>query len=258
MYVYGDLILVLNLVMNSMIFVLTAWAAGINYKVWKIMLAAAAGGVYALGSLGAGETALYHPLAKLAVSVALVTVAYGVKPLRTLAALTAYFYVVSLLFGGAVVGWLFLAGSGWQPGEALRAVTWLDLGIGSMAGLLLVFLVSRRVLANMSRRRQLLPVTVNYAGRQVGLTALLDTGNALYTAGQKPVVLVDRQALGPVLGSQAGRYLEETAAGEWLTRLEECRDEAWLSRIQVIPCRSVGGRSLLLGFRPDGDRKSVV
>lgn len=249
MYVYGDILLLVNTVMNSLILALTAWAAGITYKKWRLFAAAVLGSIYALGGLFAADMFFYSLPAKLLAAALLVVTAFGRRPFGSLLLLTAYFYIVSLLLGGAVVGWLLLAASGGQGWPQVEA---RHLAAGAAAAIGLTLIVGRRLAAGLGRRPLILPVTVSLDGRQIRLTGLLDTGNSLYTVGgRRPVVLIEQQALEPLLSSALGDYLRRTRPDVWFADIENCGDPDWLCRLQVIPCHGVSGQGLLLGFRPD-------
>jgi stage II sporulation protein GA (sporulation sigma-E factor processing peptidase) len=250
MYVYADILLLINTLMNGLIFLLTAWAAGIAAQPWRILAAAALGALYALGGIIPTAAPLYAPAAKIAASALLVWLALGPRTLRSFLLATACFYLVSLLLGGAILGWLLLVAGG--AGETWPAVTWQHLAAGGLLALLLVGLVWRRLLGGLPRRRLLLPLLLEYAGRRAKLTALLDTGNHLYTIGnRRPVVLVEQNTLATLLGATVSGYLANTPPAEWLACLDQCGDPEWLARIHIIPCRGIGGDGLLLGFRPD-------
>lgn len=136
MYVYADVVLLVNLIMNSLIIWLTAWAAGIRYCWWRITLAALAGGLYSLAGIYQELHLLYTPFAKLLISILLIIFSFGWQSLRRLVLLVGLFYIVSFLLGGAVVGWLFffsrnvvkwLANSMapsclWQPGWSRNGI----------------------------------------------------------------------------------------------------------------------------------------
>jgi stage II sporulation protein GA (sporulation sigma-E factor processing peptidase) len=250
MYVYADILLLVNTLMNGVILLLTAWAAGLGYKAWRLLAAALLGALYALGGLLPALALLYAPAAKLAAAAAIVWLAFAPRTWRAMLLATAAFYLVSLLLGGAVLGWLLLAAGPGAP--AWPTPAWHHLAAGAALALLLTGLLWRRLLAGLTRRRLLLPLVLGYAGRRVTLTALLDTGNHLYTLGsRRPVVLVDRGPLEPLLGPPVADYLRRTPPAHWLADLDRCGDREWLARVQIIPCRSVGGGGLLLGFRPD-------
>lgn len=251
MYVYADILLIINTAMNGLILFLTAWAAGLAYRVWRLLAAAFAGALYALGGVLAMDTLLYALPVKLAVAALLVRLAFGPRPWRPLLLATAYFYLVSFLLGGAVLGWLLLASSG--PGVPFwPKVYWYHLAAGSLLALLLVGPVWRRLIAGLTRRPHLVLLLLGYGGRQISLTALLDTGNSLYTlSGRQPVILVEHRALEPLLPGRVNDYLRRTPPAAWPAGLADCPDAEWLVRVQLIPGRGVGGQTLLLAFRPD-------
>ncbi|MDR3564935.1 MAG: sigma-E processing peptidase SpoIIGA [Negativicutes bacterium] len=255
MYIYADVFLVLNIVLNSIILVLAAWSAGIPYRVWRILTAAVFGSVYALGGLAGEYVLLYSPPVKLLVSVIIVILAFPAKSFRLLLTAIAAFYLVSLLLGGAIIGWLLFAqsgDSGLAQGIAWARPAWTHLAAGTAIVFGLAFLTFRHMAANRARRPMLFPLILSYGGRQIELTALLDTGNQLFSLPERtPVVLITERALAPLLSEAVKDYLKTTEPVDWLAHLDRCQDFHWLSRIQIIPYRAVGASSMLLGFRPD-------
>jgi stage II sporulation protein GA (sporulation sigma-E factor processing peptidase) len=255
MYIYADIFLALNIILNSIILVLTAWTAGMALTIWRLLTAAALGSIYALGELTGLSGVFYTPLAKFLVSLILVLTAFPIKSFRSLTIAVACFYVVSLLLGGAVIGWLFFLQPAdyWRTGEiAWLSVSWKHLAAGGLIAFLLAALAFRHLAANMLRRQTLFRMAISYNGRQVELVSRLDTGNDLYTVPERrPVILVSGQALAPLLSEEVNKYLKTTDPASWLSNLDKCQDVSWLSRIQVIPYRGVGASSILLGFRPD-------
>jgi stage II sporulation protein GA (sporulation sigma-E factor processing peptidase) len=255
MYVYADVVLAINIAMNSLILILTAWSAGISYKLWRIIAAASAGSLYVIWGLIAWNTAFYTPFAKFVAAAVIVNIAFKIRTVRTLLVTIACFYVISLLMGGAVIGWwyYFSQGSPLQ-GELFPSgsLSWKYLLAGAATVLILVLLAFRRLAANITRRSNLYTAVVTYEGRSVRFTALLDTGNELFApAGRKPVVLVEQNVLMPILGEAVNNFLRDNSPDTWVSKIDQCPDSTWLARLQLIPYRSVGGRSLLIGFRPD-------
>lgn len=255
MVIYADVFLAINFLLNSIVLVLTAWAAGIGYKVWRVFAAATLGSIYALGTLVADHAVFYSPFVKLIASITIVLAAYRMVSLRSLLIAIACFYLVSLLLGGAVVGWLFFfqPADYWRTGQtAWLSLSWTHLATGAVLTFVLALAAFRVLHANMARRRMLLPVVISYNGRQVTVMSLLDTGNALYgMTGRTPVVVVTQQSLVQVLSEPVQNYLRQNEPDVWLANLAECQDQEWLSRIHPIPYRAVGTHSMLLGFRPD-------
>jgi stage II sporulation protein GA (sporulation sigma-E factor processing peptidase) len=255
MYIYADIFLALNIILNGTILVLTAWTAGMALNIWRVLGAAVLGSMYALGELTGLPGVLYTPLAKFLVSLVIVLTAFPIKSFRSLTIAVACFYLISLLLGGAVIGWLYFLqpADRWSTGEiAWGSVSWKHLAAGGAIAFLLAVLAFRRLAASLLRRQMLFRMAISYNGCRVELVSRLDTGNELYTVlERKPVILVSRQALEPLLSEEVNTYLKTIDPASWLADLDKCRDVSWLSRIQVIPYRGVGASSILLGFRPD-------
>ena len=252
MIIYADLVLAINILMNSLILWLTAVATGVRFTAWRIGLAAVAGSVYVL--LGAVQelSMLYSPLAKVFVSASLVFITFGYISLRLFLFQVGAFYFVSFLLGGAVLGWLFF----WEDHLPLRqgeiSLNWINLAVGSLVGAGLAVALTRRCISRMYRKKTLYELHIEYRGKKAAVMAMLDTGNGLYTiVGRKPVIPVEVASLMPLLSSGATRFLSECAPEEWLGSLDSCNDAEWLSRVEVVPYRSVGAASMLLAFRPD-------
>lgn len=255
MYIYADIVILLNIVMNTAILMLTAAAAGTSYKLWRVLIAAVIGAVYALGGVLPDLASFYSVLAKLVVSGLLIVVAFGLKPGRLLAFLLGIFYLVSFILGGAVFGWLFF----WQSGKELAIVrlvpdslSTLQLAAGSLLGTGLIILVARRVITNLQRRRTLYSTQISYRGKTVELTGLLDTGNGVYSlVGHKPVVIAEAASIVNLLSRAVSDFLQNTKPEMWLSKLPECQDEAWLGSVEVVLYKVIGNGGMLLGFRPD-------
>ncbi|SDF06979.1 sigma-E processing peptidase SpoIIGA [Sporolituus thermophilus] len=249
MYIYADVVIALNLIMNSLILWLTAWAAGVRYRWWRVILAASVGGLYSLIGIYQEFYLLYTPLAKLLISILLIIFSFGWQSLRLLFLLVGLFYLVSFLLGGAVVGWLFFSQATWLSGWQ---IAWYHLALGSLVGTGMAVLLLRYVLQRRRQQRHLYSIEVEYGGRKVSLTALLDTGNGLFSPlSRRPVIIMDCSKVMSLLSPEAAAFLRTYAPNEWLTELTYCSDTGWLERVEVIPYRAVSGMSMLLSFRPD-------
>ena len=265
MYVYADVIFIINIIMNSTILLLTAWTAGIRYKLWRIIIGGIIGSCYLLIGMLPGIT-IYQPVCKVIISFLLLVIAFGVKPLRSMLLLMAFFYVIAFILGGAVAGWLYF----WQTSHYLGSVnlflvdlSWLDLLFGSGVGVLLIMIVLRRILPRLIRHQNSYQVKIEYEGRKVEFTAMLDTGNGLYTVvGRRPVIVVNYKDIEPILSAEVVGFLRKYPPEMWLINLDQCMDISWMARMQIIPYHGIGSKSMMLAFRPDcfmvGNKDSFV
>lgn len=254
MYIYADVVLLFNVIMNSIVLWLTAHAVGIGFSWKRLLLAALSGGFYALAGILPAIAMLYSIPGKLIVSVVLIFIAFGRRSIKTTLLLVGTFYIVSFVLGGAAVGWLFFIQNEapYRAGNILES-SWQGVAISSVVAIALIVLLVRRLIHNkISRRRTFYQTEIEYKSRCEQFKGMLDTGNTLYSLlGRKPVVLLAWQAALPLVGPQVADYLTQNIPEVWLSNLDACQDTAWLARVEVIPCQSVGGKNMVLGFRPD-------
>ncbi|MGI6093614.1 MAG: sigma-E processing peptidase SpoIIGA [Veillonellaceae bacterium] len=254
MYVYVDVLLCVNVIMNTILLIITAWLARISFAWWRVILAACLGALYVIGGALLEFAIFYTPIFKLFVSFSLIFIAFEFKTWRAFLLQIAVFYITSFILGGAVLGWLFFWCSGnpfSQLGKEI-STSWILLTGGIFVCFALLSIVTKFVLNRMLRQRTLYQTEAKYNDKSVVFTAMLDTGNALYTIlGRRPVVLVNQTTIEQLMDDCVAKFLKDCPSEQWFENLEACGDDAWLSRVQIIPYQSVGINNLLLGFRPD-------
>ena len=253
MSIYADVVLLINFIMNSIILVVTAYAAGISFNWRRLLLTAVAGGVYTLVGIFPEMAMFYSIPGKLLASVVIILLAFGYRSVKITVTLTGIFFIVSFIFGGALLGWLYFIQTEvpYRAGTTIK-LSWGNLVVGSVVGIILILLVVKRLLARMYRYKTFYQAKIEYAGQLQEITGMLDTGNGLYSLlGRKPVVLLSLQSALQLLGAKVAAFLTTNRPDSWLANLDKCQDSAWLARVEIIPCQSVGGCNMLLGFRPD-------
>lgn len=250
MYIYADVVLLINLLMNILILLCTAWVLKVPFKRWRLLSAAMIGSAYALGEVIPLLAFLYLPVMKVLFSVMLVYIAYGFTSVRKLVLLVGGFYLISFILGGAVIGWLFFS----RPTSTFlgKTISWQILLVGSLLAVGFMFVTVNFITNHFIEKTLFYQVYITLGERSVKLRGFLDTGNHLYSVvAHKPVVLVNYSAAKTILSTEVIRYLDTTESEAWLNCLDKCQDQQWLSRVEVIPYHGVGSQSVLLGFRPD-------
>lgn len=253
MYIYADMVLLINFIMNSVILVLTAYSAGISFQWKRLLLAALMGGIYVLGGIFPELAMLYSIPGKLLASVIIILLAFGYRSIKITLILVGTFFIVSFILGGSVLGWLYFVQTG-RTGSITDGInlSWSNLAIGSVLAIILILLIVKQMFGRMYRHQTLYRTKIKYDGRVIEITGMLDTGNGLFSLlGHKPVVLLTYQASLGLISSEACNFLNSYSPEAWLSNLDQCQDSAWIARIEIIPYQSVGSRNMILGFRPD-------
>ncbi len=248
MVVYLDVLLAVNLVMDYVTLSAAAGLAGVYVKRTRLLLAAVAGGAYAVFAVKLQWLALFPFRVIFGLAVCFIAF-YGKKPLSRLCLL--YFLVAAGFAGlatalGAATGRRLLLGAGYYMAVPMKV-------------LLLAMAVSYAVSGISLRgdalhgpiRREVETLSIRFFEREAAVRVLHDTGNTLSEpVSGKPAIVINRECAERLLGEYAvalrGVSPGNTAGG--LVRLP--RDAA--KRFGLLPFSAVGtGEGLLLYFRPD-------
>lgn len=252
-YVYLDVLVAINLVMNLIILFLTAFLAQVPGRPLRLALGAAVGTVYAVYLVLSPPTAGAGWVSKVAFSLLILVAAFvPTSPVRFLRA-AGYFYLVSFTLGGAALAVYYLSlAPALTTSGPLPAVPWwalvLGLAIAVPAGRLAWLYLNRRrwhqdVLAKLS---------VKWGQKEAEVKAILDSGNLLVDPlTGAPVVVAEAKALSLLLPARLFAALEGGKLD--LERLSQVlATEPKAHRFRIIPYDSLGQtNSLLLAFRPD-------
>lgn len=252
-YLYLDLYLVYNLVVNYVLLWATARFARVSTTAYRLLLAAATGALYALASLFPSWRPFFSLPGKVAFSLLMVAMAFSPVSLRGFSRLVGYFLALAFLLSGALLALAYLpVSSATRAGPTLSRLPWwlVLLAAGTCAAILWL---SRDLLRRRPWREMLcIPVEIVFGPDIVQVQALVDTGNHLREPlSQFPVVIVEYSALREVLPEEVRRWFDE--GGEELPVKDLWpREPVWSTRFRLIPFASLGKQNgMLIGFRPD-------
>ncbi|WP_031513446.1 sigma-E processing peptidase SpoIIGA [Desulfofalx alkaliphila] len=257
--VYLDTVVLGNLVMNYAILWATAKFAQFYPSRWRLLCGAAVGSIYAL-------TVFIPPLQwmliwcfKLLLSLLMVLAAFGFLPWRRLLITLAYFYLASFAIGGAVFAALFFLQSSGYYGKLKDITTALESNFWWAIAFALVLTAAtgwwgaalyRKSLHQKSYKRM---VTIDMLGRQVQISALIDSGNALYDPlTGLPVTVVEYGAIKGLLPAAIQELYEQKGTVDYQQWQRVLSGSPWAGRFKLIPYRSLGkSQGMLWGFTPD-------
>jgi len=248
MVVYLDVLFAVNAVMDYATLAAAAGLAGVRVKRYRLLLAAFAGGVYALVAT-LWEWLSWFPI-RLLCGIGVCAAAFmGQKPLRRLCML--YFLVTAGFAGlatafGAATGRRLLLGAGYYIAIPLRLLLFVMAVSYAVSGIFL-----RGDALHGPIRKEVETLVINFQGREVLVRVLHDTGNTLSEpmSGRSALVL-DSACAARLFGEYAGvlKGITRENAAECLTRLPKELSR----RFGLLPFSAVGtGQGLLLYFRPD-------
>ena len=240
--IYADVLVALNLYVTWFLLLASEALSGRPCRRWRRGLAALAGGLSSL-AIFLPELPFWLLAAfKLALAAAITGIAGGRGGFfRRM----GFFFAANFLFAGVMIAlWLLAAPPRLviRNGVVYYHIPAMTLAVSTVLayGAVRIFALLREKTA---ARERTFTARLGFGGREVLLRVLLDTGNRLKSMGGLPGVICDRRALEGLLPPELLEALENPGAGPACGK--------WRDRVRLIPCETVGGGSLLAGFRPD-------
>lgn len=249
MYVYIDVIVLINLFVNTLLLLLTAWLLGLSYKKTRLAAAVLITVVYVVIFIAYPANLCSHPFAKFLVSAVVLFVAFGKKTWRDFILLLGTFYIISFVLGGAVLGYYFFC----QQIVSVHDFNFINLDLpllmqGLLIGALLFYGLAKFIFRRQANENFITDVRLTNNRRQIIIRGFWDSGNQLYDiTGAKPVILIEEEILRPLFSDAVNQFMAETDEKEWFSRWPSCQDERWKKSMAMISYRSIGGSNLLIG-----------
>jgi stage II sporulation protein GA (sporulation sigma-E factor processing peptidase) len=246
--VYLDLLFLLNALADYVLLFVAGRLAGARVRHLRLIGAAALGGLYACAEPLGILPWVFGPVGVLGAAALVLTIAYAPVPWRQALRLGLAFLGAAIALAGAVFALVFLRAAGTAAG-----LPWWALALPLGAAVVAAQRYGSRALRRWRAAPQaLVPIAVGVDGREIELTALVDTGNRLRDPlGQDPVLVVEARALRSLLPPE----LLPSATGRaavWADIAEAWEGSPWAARLRVIPYSALGTEGgLLIGFRPD-------
>lgn len=221
---YADVLFLINFILDFLCLYTAGAVLAVKMKLYRIFIAAAAGGFYSLlAAYALSSPAFYVPAAHVAGAFLLCFIAYGTSSPKAFIGRTAVFILTAAFAGGALSAFFSLAGKYYSYNGGLYA----DISPGFLIGVA-VFSVGAAYLYALVCRRKISHTTVcaeiEKDGETFQVTLLVDSGCFVVDPlTGKGVVVVSHAA-----------FLGKTP-----------------STPRVIPVKTAGGNALLYGFKPD-------
>ncbi len=248
--------------MDFVILLLASRLSGYRVKTVRLCVGALVGSIYVLAVFLPQIPFIYNMACKLLYSCLIIIVTFYPCRLKKFLTLFTYFYAVSFALGGAVYAFAALSETlnGRSQYDIIvnlvrKSANLTDILIWGFPLALLFWAILGRAVWNGLKRGLLqatlrFPISIKFAGLEVMLDGLVDTGNQLRDPLTKfPVVVVEAEILVPHLPPGFAAIM----SGADLGLLQAClAGTVWENRLHLIPFISVGQQNgLMLGLVPD-------
>lgn len=254
MILYVDILFVINALIDYLLLLLSARAAGEPLRRMRFIFAAVLGGLYAVFLFVPGWTFLNRSGYKILSAGLMLLIAYGAT--RHLWKQSLIFLGLTCALGGGVMAVGMLDGAALSLGRGVvYSVPDLKLVLLSAAGCYAALsLVMPNLLRHTTAQGEVCSVEFELYDRKISLTALMDTGNTLTDPGSGcPVPVAEGLSVAALFPPDHRPGREDL--GDPVLGMTRLNTGAWKGRFHLLPYRAVGvERGFLLAVRVDGMR----
>ncbi|MFZ7103217.1 MAG: sigma-E processing peptidase SpoIIGA [Peptococcaceae bacterium] len=258
--IYIDMVFLINFTMDFFILWATAKMGRLRTTFKRLCLGAFSGALYAILIFLPGLSLLNTILAKILCSLFMILVAFGFNNIRRFFKSAAYFYFVSFVMGGAVLGSMYLFETNPEVIETWNGIAvnvinfktaWLLAGL--MVAVVLGIWGAAYIRRNLQQGPWLVKAKVIIGEHIIEVDALVDTGNQLNDPiTQEPVMIIEHRMLEKALPPEFIRILNKKEISSLDQQLNTLTGAEWQTRIRLVPFSSLGNQNgMLVALKPD-------
>lgn len=241
MVVYADVLLIVNLFVNYALLLCSSMIMKKHTQRLRILLGAAIGAFYGFVVFLPELPSLAEFALRFAATVLIVLGTFGYKNFPSFLRSFFTFFAVSFAFGGIMlVLWVTVAPIGmiYNNGAVYFDIDLAVLAVSTVVSFAVVSLIAHFT-ARRAPKDSIALVKISYKGKEVKLTALIDTGNSLCeTFSRYPVVLGEAESLEKIIPDAVRAFIN----GDDVSSSPEMR---------LVMHKTVSGTGVLPVFRPD-------
>jgi stage II sporulation protein GA (sporulation sigma-E factor processing peptidase) len=259
LYIYLDVIWLLNFLFDGLLLLLTAYILKRKISIWRLALGAFIGSLIVILMVSPMSMYATHPIIKLIFSFFIIGSAFGFKRFRYFLQNLLTFYFATFVVGGGMIGVHYFLE---YEVEILDGVLMTNsTGLGNpiswafvVIGFPVLWYFTRKQITDFEMKKihfdQIVDVVICIDSLNLRLKGLIDSGNQLYDPITKsPVLIIDTTKTADFFPES---IIQQSKNIELLGSNEDNEAHKWESRIRIIPYRGVGqDHQFLLAIKPD-------
>lgn len=255
MTIYLDVVIIENLIMNSIIIYATAIVTKAKIEHLRIFLASLIGAIYSVLSYISKLAIFSNLFIKILLSIVMVYIAFNPPKIKTLGKQLLLFYLTSFLFGGVAFSLIYII----KPQEILMK-DGLFLGtyplktvfLGAIIASIILITAFKVIKNKITAKDIYCNIEIYLEQKNIEIKAMLDTGNLLKEPiSGIPVIVVEHTKLYDIIPKEILNNLDKILGGDLESIPEEIK-EKYLTKLKVIPYSSLGKQNgMILGIKAD-------
>lgn len=259
MTIYLDVVIVENLIMDTIIIYATAIVLKVKIRHLRIIISSLIGAIYSVLSY-ISDLEIYNNLfLKIFLSIVMVYIAFSPQNIKTLMKQILIFYLTSFLFGGVAFALIYVI----KPQEILMK-NGLFLGmyplktvfLGAIVATAILITAFKVVKSNITKKDMMCNVSIELNNKTVNIKTMIDTGNMLKEPiSGLPVIVVENTALYELIPKEILDNLDDILGGDF-QKIPDNIKSTYIAKLKWIPYSSLGKQNgMLVGIKAD---KAIV
>ena len=235
--IYADVLVILNIYVTYLMLSLTGVICRKKRNPLRLLISSAAAGFYSLIILVPDISETLTAVTRIPFGIALCLTAFGFCNKRVFLRIVLCFFAVSFSFAGIMLFlWLFFAPQGMYYSNG---IVYFNINTATLVVLTIICYVIVSVFHRYIRCKapvnMIYDCEVEFSGKKYFCHCFLDTGNGLTDPyNSNPVIIIHEDKF---KGAVPEKFQSDSHSNN--------------GKFRLIPCRSVSGNELLLGFTPD-------
>lgn len=254
-YIYGDILIAENIIMNLIIIWLTAYLTKLKTNIIKMLIGSIIGAIYAILIYLPSIEILKGISLKLALSVIVIFVVFSPGKLRDFIKSFTIFYLTSFLFGGIAFALIFMFNNKINPKQVINLsdVTITLLLVTCVIGYFINKISFEYIQKRISKESLINKINISIDGKEKEAIGLFDTANFLKDPISKsPVIVVEYKLVEDILPLEIKDiFINHQEKDIEKVSLSVSYSE-WITKFRIIPYSSLGeDNGFLIGFKTD-------
>lgn len=237
MVVYADILLTVNLIIDFFLLKITLKILKVTPKTLRLVLASFTGALFSLYIFLPQSPILIELAIQFLMSCVLVLICIGFGTFKRFIRAVATLFCVTLIYAGGMIAlWQLFKPSGMVINNSVVYfnISPIILIVSTVIGYFL-YIIFSKLFAVSSKTAKRCNITLYALGKNVGLTAIIDTGNSLTDIfSNSEIIIVDLSVAKALFGE-----------------ISIENDPLLATRYRTIPCNTISGNSIMEGFRCD-------
>lgn len=255
MTIYIDVVLIENLIMNTIILIATGVVLKEKIQILRILLASLIGAIYSVIAYLSILEIYSSIIMKIILSLIIIYIAFNPQTIKKMSKDILLFYLTSFVFGGAAFALIYIV----KPQDILMK-NGLFLGtyplktiiLGAIIAFIIIITAFTVVKTKITKKDMFCEIEIKLNGKKIKTIAMIDTGNMLKEPiSNTPVIVVEHTLLYNSIPKEILNHLEELLGGDFSSIPEKIQKE-YQTKLKFIPFSSLGKQNgMLIGIKAE-------